>query len=110
MSETDDRPCRCGRVTECPNCWLAANSEPHRAKWGITGPVPPPPPPDRSQWPLHARLFYRLRREGERGVGDTVARLLGAAGEKFKVVYKKITGNDCGCADRQASLNTLYPY
>lgn len=39
----DHRPCHCGNTVACPDCWLAANSEPHRAKWGITGPLPPPP-------------------------------------------------------------------
>jgi hypothetical protein len=40
-----------------------------------------------------------------------VARLVNArGGALFKAYYKRITGTSCGCSDRQARLNVLYPY
>lgn len=47
----------------------------------------------------------------DRGVGDTIARVIGPmGGDAFKRWYKRITGEDCGCGDRQAWLNQRYPY
>lgn len=46
-----------------------------------------------------------------KGLGDTVkkaARYLGL--DKLAREYEKATGNDCGCADRQASLNKYFAY
>lgn len=71
----------------------------------------PSPTKPISEWPAIARAIYRRRKAGETGVGDTVARWIGkAGGEKFKAVYKRITGHDCGCANRQAALNQMFPY
>jgi hypothetical protein len=60
-------------------------------------------------WPWPARKLATRREPGEIGVGDIVARIIGPGGEVFKRVFKKITGHDCGCADRQAALNFKYP-
>lgn len=65
----------------------------------------------RDQWPWAARLIANRARPGEAGVGDTLARLLGiVGGELYKWFYIWITGADCGCGDRQARLNALYPF
>jgi hypothetical protein len=65
----------------------------------------------REKWPLVVRVLTKLGHPDDRGVGDTVARLAGVAGgEVVKRWYKKIVGRDCGCTDRQAKLNALYPY
>ena len=42
------------------------------------------------------------------GLGDTVAKVLKATG--IDKVAKFIMGEDCGCEERQALLNKLYPY
>lgn len=62
-------------------------------------------------WPVRVRLVGRFRREGEKGVGDTLARMLGqVGGEVWKRWYKRLTGQDCACKDRQAKLNAKYRY
>tara|TARA_S200000501_G_scaffold375568_1_gene427956 strand:+ start:3620 stop:3994 length:375 start_codon:yes stop_codon:yes gene_type:complete len=46
-----------------------------------------------------------------KGLGDTVkkaARYLGL--DKLAKEYEKATGKDCGCDDRQASLNRYFAY
>lgn len=48
---------------------------------------------------------------GDRGLGDTVARLTHATGlDKLAHLYTQVTGKDCGCKGRQAELNRLIPY
>ena len=46
-----------------------------------------------------------------KGLGDTVAKITKATGIK-KVVdtVSKIAKKDCGCAERQDTLNRLFPY
>lgn len=88
----------------CYLCWLQDN----HPDYG--GPVPTVAAPQ-SSWPLLARLAARFRSDSDKGLGDTVARNLHRFGaESLASLYKKITGADCGCADRQAALNRLYPY
>jgi len=61
-------------------------------------------------WPLHLRPFRLLAKEGDRGLGDIVARSIGPAiSDKFIEWYKSVFGQDCGCRDRQIHLNTTYP-
>lgn len=62
------------------------------------------------QWPLFARLLAKGRGPGDVGLGDTIARIIGDTGERFKRVYKRLTGSDCGCANRQAKLNERFKY
>ena len=49
-----------------------------------------------------------------RGLGDTVANVLGALGiteERYGAIKEKLTGKKgCGCEDRQKALNQLFPY
>jgi hypothetical protein len=48
---------------------------------------------------------------GDRGLGDTVARLTHATGlDKLAHFYTQVTGRDCGCKGRQELLNRLIPY
>jgi hypothetical protein len=66
---------------------------------------------DRAQWPALARTIAVLRREGDAGIGDTVARCLHLVGaDTIAKAYELITGRECGCSDRQAALNAIYPY
>lgn len=72
--------------------------------------VPPPSKPI-AEWPLAARLIAGLRTDADVGLGDTIARHLARfGGDAFKRIYKKLTGGECGCADRQAALNGLFLY
>lgn len=66
----------------------------------------PKPPPE----PGWVRFIALFKIPEDAGVGDTVARyaaMLG--GEKFKAWSKNI-GLPCGCTQRQAEWNRLYPY
>jgi hypothetical protein len=48
---------------------------------------------------------------GSNGLGDTVADLAHLTGvDQLANSYEKITGNSCGCKDRQEKLNLLFPY
>lgn len=65
-------------------------------------------PPPRDEWPLLARVMSKLASSEDIGVGDTIARIAG--GEMLKRWYKKLSGSDCGCTERQMILNRIYPY
>lgn len=62
-----------------------------------------------SSWPAWALSIKRLSKPVDAGVGDTVNRLLGKFGERFKQTMKWL-GVECGCEERQAEWNKLYPY
>ena len=63
------------------------------------------------QWPRWAKRLKRKAIAGEIGVGDTVKRKLTRfGGEAYKRWYKKITGHECPCTERQGWLNAKYPY
>jgi hypothetical protein len=65
----------------------------------------------RSQWPLAARAIAKLARAQDRGVGDTIARIIDPMGGKlYKRWHKRLMGRPCGCNDEQARLNAIYPY
>ena len=75
-----------------------------KAPSAIKAPIP------REQWPRSVRLLERLASPSDKGIGDTIARLTGAVGgDIFKKWYKRIMKSDCGCGDRQARLNRLFP-
>lgn len=75
-------------------------------------PRPPVQPVPREQWPRAVRwIAERRRRPTDIGVGDTVGGMIGdVRSERFKRAFLWLTGYDCGCADRQARLNVMYPY
>jgi hypothetical protein len=46
-----------------------------------------------------------------RGLGDTIAKITHATGlDQLATMYTQITGQPCGCSDRQEALNKLVPY
>lgn len=62
-------------------------------------------------WPVAVKLVGILRNDADTGVGDTIARQLDRFGaDALKTMYKKLTGHDCGCANRQQVLNAMFPY
>lgn len=63
------------------------------------------------KWPRAIRAIGKLRAAGDQGIGDTIARHLTRFGaDALKSIYRQITGTDCGCSDRQAALNWMFPY
>lgn len=69
-----------------------------------------------SPWPLTpfglvARSLKLLRTEADTGVGDTLARVIGpVGGTAYKQWFRATFGRACGCVERQANLNQLFPY
>jgi hypothetical protein len=46
-----------------------------------------------------------------RGLGDTIYKITHATGlNKLAEMYTKVTGQPCGCSNRQEALNKLVPY
>jgi hypothetical protein len=70
-----------------------------------------------TEWPLAVQLIAKLKRPGDKGVGDTLARAFNlipvyrgmGAGEAFKALMAQI-GVDCRCNSRREWLNQNYPY
>lgn len=50
----------------------------------------------------------KTRRTQAKGLGDTIAQITEATG--IDKLVKFIAGEDCGCDERQAKLNELFPY
>lgn len=48
------------------------------------------------------------RKPASRGLGDTIEKITEATG--IKAFVKFIAGEDCGCDERKAKLNLLFPY
>ena len=63
-------------------------------------------PPEK--WPIGVRLIAEARKPEDKGVGDTIHRLIPKADEL--IAWMKRIGIDCGCADRRAALNQRFPY
>lgn len=48
---------------------------------------------------------------GAAGLGDLVAEFTQATGlDQLAKQYERLTGNSCGCDERQAQLNSLVPF
>lgn len=61
-------------------------------------------------WPMILRPFKLMAKEGDRGLGDIVLRVIGPSNSTaFKSWFKSIFGKDCGCDKRQITLNQEYP-
>lgn len=61
-------------------------------------------------WPLVLLPLKALAKEGDRGAGDIIARVVGPiGGDVFKSWYRTIFGKDCGCGNRQEALNARWP-
>ncbi len=64
----------------------------------------------RKEWPTWAKALAMIAKPEDKGIGDVVARTIGAENsEAFKKWYKSTTGKDCGCTGRQNSWNIKYP-
>ena len=46
--------------------------------------------------------------KSSKGLGDSVEKVLKATG--IDKVAKKVLGDDCGCSERAAKLNKMFPY
>jgi len=62
-------------------------------------------------WPLWARTMHGLKADADKGVGDTVERIIGSDNSaKLKSWYQATFGRSCGCDGRKADFNARYPY
>ena len=52
--------------------------------------------------------FDDANEETSSGLGDTIEKVTQATG--IKKLVKFIAGDDCGCDDRKAKLNKIFPY
>lgn len=95
----------------CPNQRADGSITPHV----LATPTVPSPPPvvftpvDYANWPAWAKTMESLKADADKGVGDTVKRLLGKFGEVYQTVLKKM-GMPCGCNARRDQYNIQYPY
>ena len=61
-------------------------------------------------WPMALISLKLLAKEGDRGAGDIIARMIGPiGGDAFKKWYRAIFGKSCGCGARQEILNARWP-
>lgn len=64
----------------------------------------------RESWPLWVKALALLAKPGDEGIGDIVERTVGPfGGEAFKKFYEKTFGRSCGCSERAASWNAMWP-
>ncbi len=69
-----------------------------------------PQPIPRKDWPLWAKALAQFSKPEDKGIGDVVARTIGAENsEAFKTWYKATLGKECGCNGRQKLWNIKYP-
>lgn len=66
-------------------------------------------PIPRDQWPKWASAVASFAKPEDKGVGDTVKRMLGSAGVLFQATLQAL-GLPCGCDQRQAEYNARFPY
>ncbi len=67
-------------------------------------------PIPRKDWPIWAKGLAMISKPEDKGIGDVVARTMGAENsEAFKKWYKATTGKNCGCTGRQNLWNQEYP-
>ncbi len=71
-------------------------------------PQTPIQPISRDKWPIGVKLIAEARKPEDKGVGDTVHRLIPKADEL--IAWMKRLGIDCRCPDRRVSLNQRFPY
>lgn len=75
-------------------------------------PTAVPKQPPSPNWPIWAVAISGMKTPGEKGVGDTIARLVNLKvnlGEAYKAARRAL-GIPCNCEQDQAKLNALYPY
>lgn len=62
-------------------------------------------------WPLWARTLHSLKTDSDKGVGDTIERIVGSDNSSaLKSWYRKTFNRDCGCDGRKADFNARFPY
>ncbi len=68
-----------------------------------------PQPIPRKDWPMWVKALAMIAKAEDKGIGDVVARTIGAENsEAFKKWFKATTGKDCGCTGRQRRWNIEY--
>ncbi len=88
----------------------APTETPRGGKIPVTQPTKPIQPLPRKDWPLWAKALAAFSKPEDKGLGDIVARMIGAENSAaFKTWYKTTFGKSCGCTGRQAYLNRTYP-
>lgn len=89
----------------CPLKLFGPNADaPH-----ASAPPKPIQPVARQDWPAWANFIASHADPTDAGVGDTIHRRLGKAGEWTKAALKA-AGVPCGCDARRERWNHLYPY
>ena len=64
-----------------------------------------------ADWPGWARVIRLVKTDADRGVGDTISRVIGPiGGEAYKVWFLATFQRPCGCTERQADLNAKFLY
>ena len=62
------------------------------------------------EWPMPIKALKMFSKKEDRGIGDTIARVVGPiGGEAYKRWHLREFGKPCGCAERQQRLNQKYP-
>lgn len=83
--------------------YMQFEPKPHELVKRSSGPVATP-------WPGVLLPLKLLAKEGDRGAGDIIARVIGPiGGNAFKAWYKITFGKNCGCGNRQEALNARWP-
>lgn len=63
-----------------------------------------------TDWPLVLKPLKLLAKDGDRGMGDIVERMIGKDNSKdFQEWFRKHFGVACGCNERKEYLNQRYP-
>lgn len=61
-------------------------------------------------WPLMLQPLKLLAKEGDKGLGDIIERVIGPfGGDAFKSWHLRIFGKPCSCSERQNTLNEEFP-
>jgi len=67
-------------------------------------------PKPAKEWPVPIKALKIFSRKEDRGIGDTIARVVGPiGGEAYKRWHLREFGKPCGCSERQQRLNQKYP-
>lgn len=62
------------------------------------------------KWPFILQPLKAFAKEGDRGLGDIIERMVGpVGGDAYKKWHLKIFGKPCSCSERQDSLNLDFP-
>jgi hypothetical protein len=63
------------------------------------------------EWPIFLRPMKLMAKDGDKGLGDIVERVIGPiGGEAYKLWYKTTFGKECAaCLKRKGDLNLRYP-